>query len=349
MFHEVMGFHLSDLYSIRFRFSGCPTVRFKLKHQINLDDLMSVEYFNLERRAPNNRDMDLIACRIMGIRGAQSVPHYDGSENDIRWVKIEGCEYQLTEDQIAQGLEPFGELLTPIREDIFDCSDTEGELVGNGTNSVKMKLARPVPQFLPMHGRKIRIYHNGITKLCTNCFGQHTRRQCKNPKKMWLEYVRDFMVEHPDLPEDYYGKWWDVVDLEYPGYFESTENQETTTGPPKAAPPRLSRDPRLNKHQEHPQPQHRSQPNPTPKTVQNIDRQAEMSRLLANGLTLTDAKKYITHMEEMESLEQRMCPNQNPNQNNLQGHTAGAIQRHQQQRSERGNSRGRASYQTRNY
>ena len=30
----------------------------------------------------------------------QSVPHYDGSRNDFRWVKIEGCKYQLTKEEI---------------------------------------------------------------------------------------------------------------------------------------------------------------------------------------------------------------------------------------------------------
>ena len=78
MYNEIMGFSLSDLYSVRFRYNGCSVVRLKLKQQINLDDLMSVEFFNLERRAPNNQDIDIISCRIMGIRRTQSVPHYDG-------------------------------------------------------------------------------------------------------------------------------------------------------------------------------------------------------------------------------------------------------------------------------
>ena len=80
----------------------------------------------------------------------------------MRWVKIEGCEYQLTKEQIRQGLKPFGELLTPIREDICEDSDSERDRVGNGTNSVKMKLFGPIPQFLPMHGRRIRIYHSAL-------------------------------------------------------------------------------------------------------------------------------------------------------------------------------------------
>ena len=146
------------------QYSGCPIVKYKLKQQTNIDDLISVEYFNLERRSPNTNRIDVIQCRILGIRGMQSVPHYDGSENDVRWIKIEGTDYLLSEDAIKEGLAPFGEVLTPVREDIYKDSDSEDEMVGNGIYSVKMKLARPVPQFLPMHGRRIQIYHSGITK-----------------------------------------------------------------------------------------------------------------------------------------------------------------------------------------
>ena len=61
--------------------------------------------YNLERKASNSADTDFISCKIMGIRSMKSVPHYDGSENNVRWVKIEGCEYLLTEEQIKQGLQ----------------------------------------------------------------------------------------------------------------------------------------------------------------------------------------------------------------------------------------------------
>ena len=94
---------------------------------------MSVEFFNLEWLAPNNQDTEHIFCRIMGIRGVQSVPHNDGTENDIRWLKVKGCKYQLTEEETRLTLEPFGELLSRISEDIYDYWDSEGDLVGNGT------------------------------------------------------------------------------------------------------------------------------------------------------------------------------------------------------------------------
>ena len=346
IFGEVMGFELKELYSIRFRYNGCPVIKFKLKNQINLDDLLSVEYFNLERQSPNNRDTDYIGCRIMGIRGSQSVPHYDGQENDVRWVKIEGTEYQLTQEQIVQGLIPFGEVLTPVREDIFQDSDSDlSEIVGNGTYSVKMKLERPIPQYLPMHGKKIRVYHNGISKLCTNCFEKHTRRQCRNQKKNWLEYVRDFMDNHPHLAEDYFGKWWDIVDLEYPGHFSylPDENQaqipETIVRPTETKKdlPRIDRDPRIAKRQMKPQAQ-TTQPEATNNQTAGYDRQREMSRLIANGLTLTDARRYLANVEEMESMNRQM----NQGSSGLSFRQTGSNDNQLQGGSTRGSYRGRS-------
>ena len=320
VFHEILGFDINSLYSMRMEFSGCPIIKFKLRQQTNIDDLISVEHFVLERNAPASDRIDYIQCRVLGIRGKRTVPHYDGSENDIRWVKIEGCNHQLTEDEIKEGLVPFGELLTPIREDIYEDSDSERDVVGNGTYSVKMKLAVPVPQFLPMHGKRIRIYHNGITKLCTNCYGRHTRRQCRNNKVPWIEYVRDFMKSNMDIGESYYGKWWDIIDREYPGYFEEQENhidqqtterqeeprlvssQTTRFAERRTDSPKPSRDPRIQKRD-----QRQNEQLPSLGQYSGTrDRQSEMSRLLAQGLTLTDAKKYISNREEQEEIERRM-------------------------------------------
>ena len=113
-----------------------------------------------------------------------------------------------------------------IREDIHD--DPERDRIGNRTYSVKMKLLRPIPQFLPMHGRCIRIYYSGIDKLCTNCYGIHTRCQCRNQKHQWIKYVIDFMYKNKEIPEEYYGKWWDIVDSDYPGYFDKSPLPSTT-------------------------------------------------------------------------------------------------------------------------
>ena len=45
-----------------------------------------------------------------------------------------------------------------------------------------MKLRKPIPQFLPISGCKIRIYYNGIKRECTNCYGHHAKQNCRKKK-----------------------------------------------------------------------------------------------------------------------------------------------------------------------
>ena len=162
------------------------------------------------------------------------------------------------------------------------------------------------------------------------------------------------MMEHEHLTEEYFGRWWEAVDLEYPGYFDDPQaeqnmpdeqSQDRPTDQAKASDSqtrisqtRISRDPRINRQQP-PHSEESSVRNPPQR--QNIDRQTEMSKLLANGLTLTDARKYLTHLEEMETLNQRMNQQTGPRHGSRQNPGAGMSQ-HQQQRSERGSFRGQS-------
>ena len=319
VFKEILGFGPALLHSIRPVFGGTVTIRFKLKEQINLDSLTAVEFFELERKVTPTRT-DVISCRIMGIRGMQAAPNFDGTANDVRWVKIENCEYAFEEEEILEWLRLYGQPLSLLGEDMLPDSDSDADPLGNGTYSLKMKLAKDIPQFLPMHGRKIRIYFKNMTKLCTNCYRCHTRRQCTNERVTWVVYVRDFMKANPDIAASYYGKWWDVVDNEFPGYFDQDDPDEQnaqqaegdvqqrlpeptsapTQQPQKPArfaqakateePTRQSRDPRVQKQQQH----------------QRQLQQDELTALMQRGLTMNDAKNYLKNKNEQQEFENRM-------------------------------------------
>ena len=323
VFRDILGFNPRLLHSIRPVFGGVTTIRFKLKEQINMDNLASVEFFDLER-VINPTRTDIISSRVMGVRGLQAAPNYDGTSNDVRWIKLENCEYAVNQEQMVEWMKLYGQPLSLLGEDMYpDSEDSEAGPLGNGTYSIKMKLERDIPQFLPMHGRKIRVYFKNMTKLCSNCYGCHTRRQCTNEKVPWITYVRDFMVKNPDITEDFYGKWWEVVDKEYPGYFDTDhaeDEQESrneapnqaelsqtnqTAGPssqavkkPPVPPPprqlhqrRQSRDPRLNKRQS--------------------EQDVELSLLMNRGLSFIDATNYLKNKREQAYLESRMQDQQN--------------------------------------
>ena len=165
-----------------------------------------------------------------------------------------------------------------------------------------MKLVKNIPQFLPVYGRRIRIYYKGINKLCTQCFGKHNRRSCTNQKVPWINYVRDYMFDNDEVKEQLYGKWWDVVDREFPGYFEKDNIQE----PVEAAPATNQRE----KESGHPNTTQNSQD--TRQTTRFASKrtspleQTELSELMARGLTLEEANSYIESKMEQQNLQKRM-------------------------------------------
>ena len=120
----------------------------------------------------------------------------------------------MEEQQIVTWLSHFGEVKSKISEDTHGGSgDSDDDLppVGNGIYSVKMKLTSDMPQLIPMHGKRIRLYYRGITKRCTNCFGTHQRKNCKDTKVLWITYVEQFMKTHPEIPKESYGRWSHLI------------------------------------------------------------------------------------------------------------------------------------------
>ena len=107
------------------------------------------------------------------------IPYYDGEKNEVQWVDIIGSEYSVEELDMVKWLKLYGEILSPLSEKLHPDSTQEAP-VGNGIYTVKMKLRKPIPQYLPVFGRKIRIDYLGINKSCYNCYGNHTRQKLIN-------------------------------------------------------------------------------------------------------------------------------------------------------------------------
>jgi hypothetical protein len=138
-------------------------------------------------------------------------------------------------------MEKLGVLVTEITEDRVnldsetdsDADDNpDGFSVGTGTYSVRMRLHSDLPQFVPICGKRIRLYYKGITKQCTNCFGPHIRKNCNSPRVQWIEYVSNFMSNHDHIPSDYYGKWAKIVEewrtANDPTYVQSHQTPDVT-------------------------------------------------------------------------------------------------------------------------
>lgn len=216
-------------------FKICPTVTFMLKQPINIDDFESFQNFTFNRTyfKGGERVEDLLACKIRGVRtvsGDEASASY--SDEWTRVVKIEGCDYKISEDMILSWLASYGEIKSELVEDVFEDSEDSEGTNATGVYSVKIKLMNDIPQLLPMDGRRVKIYYRGIRKLCTSCFGKHFRRDCKNEKVQWIDYVSKFVNENPDFTEEQFGNWitilerrkrQDIIDRQH---FES--KQQTT-------------------------------------------------------------------------------------------------------------------------
>ena len=217
IFEEILGFKQEDLIGFYFAYSGYPIVTFKLKEQFNIDSLESFQVFKLERKIKiqNVEKTATLQCKIRGIRTNQNNFSQNYQDKGLRWVKVEGCEYRLEEKQIVDWLSHFGEVKSEISEDTHEGSDDSSDdlpPVGNGIYSVQMKLERDMPQLIPMHGKRIRLYYRGIIKRCTNCFGTHQRKNCKEEKVLWIKYVEQFIGNFPEIPKESYGRWSNIID-----------------------------------------------------------------------------------------------------------------------------------------
>ena len=219
------------IHGLSFAFNDYPVIKYKLKHQIDIDAWKPMEYFEFERTYKVNgmEKTDVLECKIKGIRSNYNdLSEETDSDPDIRWVKIEWCDYGIEEHELLAWLEQFGEVIGHITEEIYPDSDSDGDPTGNGTFTVKMKLHSPIPQLLPMWGKRIRIYYRGIQKLCPRCFGNHPRKNCRSEKRRWIDYVLEFMEHYTTIPESLYGRWLGVINEQFGEIIQNGESNTET-------------------------------------------------------------------------------------------------------------------------
>ena len=108
------------------------------------------------------------------------------------------------------------------------------DIGGTGTYKAKVRIISKPPQYLPIYGQKVRVHYQGIEKTCTHCYYQgHIKRECTNAKTQWIDYVKYFMDIHPGIPNEYYGRWVNVIKNEFPQEAGEDEQQQKPTSPEK--------------------------------------------------------------------------------------------------------------------
>ena len=108
----------------------------------------------------------------------------------------------------------YGEVKSELKEDHFKDMNETGGNIRTRNCSIMMVLGHKIPQILPMNGRRVKIYHKRIEKLCTKYFCKHINLECRQEHKViWIDYVRNFMVVNKFIPVKLFGRWNDLVKL----------------------------------------------------------------------------------------------------------------------------------------
>jgi len=206
IFIGALGFPKEEFDGAILGFKGNPTVMFKTKSKFNIDErfagLATFNYSKNVKTETGEVQTHTYECSIRGVR----VPGEGAARANSRytWVKIEGAEYQVPPAMIKKWLLQYGDLMTDLSEELEELevsSDEEKELytgteMPTGVYSVQMLIKKPIPQFLPMDGKRIKVYHRGIKRICQNCFcSGHYRVNCSQERVDWMAYVDYFILE----------------------------------------------------------------------------------------------------------------------------------------------------------
>ncbi len=60
----------------------------------------------------------------------------------------------------------------------------------NDNYSVRIRLSYLIPEFLPIRGKRARIYYHGIAPFCVTCYNPgHTKNDCHSEQVSWADYI----------------------------------------------------------------------------------------------------------------------------------------------------------------
>ena len=100
IFEHSMRQDLALIHGLSFGFSDFPLVKYKLRQQINIDELQPFEFFEFKRsyKVGNEYKQGVLLCKSKGSRADSDVQHEQSDDDpNIRWVKVEWCDYSVEE------------------------------------------------------------------------------------------------------------------------------------------------------------------------------------------------------------------------------------------------------------
>ena len=195
IYEESMKLKTCNLHGVSFirNMDDDLTIVFKLK--TGVEPTLLQKKFDYQRKNKAGR-IDWIGCIVENL----CLQECENQADIYKHVKIEGCGYQLSEEELTKWLELFGKIIEPIEEETF-VEVEGGDQFGNGRYVVRMKIEKEIPELIPMFDQKVKIHYSGIKKICKNCLTYH-KGECQQQNAKWSDYVGEFVKENSRIPPD---------------------------------------------------------------------------------------------------------------------------------------------------
>jgi hypothetical protein len=109
------------------------------------------------------------------------------------------------------------------KAEIFSFGKISGTSIQNDVYSVRFKLENPIPEYLPIRGKKAKIYYHGMLPFCSNCYiVGHLTVDCVNETSTWWDYIAK--LKGCEIPDEFFGSWFENPKL----VSQSTPNSKET-------------------------------------------------------------------------------------------------------------------------
>jgi hypothetical protein len=90
---------------------------------------------------------------------------------------------------------------------------------------VDLTLEEYPPEWMPMYGKKVRIFYPGMKIQCNACYGVgHMKRECKNERVGWMGYVSK-LKDSGKFEATMFGSWLEEKPMQ-----EKEKKKETSEG-----------------------------------------------------------------------------------------------------------------------
>jgi hypothetical protein len=140
-------------------------------------------------------ETDFYQGKILGLYAEEA------SISEVVTVCVSRTALEFSDGQISRWLSPYGSIEGRFNYQSDKYSYKTDEI------EVELCLKKHIPEYLPMFGRKIRIYYLGMKKQCNNCLGLgHLKSDCEEDKRDWFNFIEE-LIDSGDFDEDLFGDW----------------------------------------------------------------------------------------------------------------------------------------------